>query len=187
MTYYDITMRHTEKTFESLSHMQYGLFCKSNLVGRNILGTVIILLGILEQENWWAILLVAYGCYLFTSKYSSANHTAHKLAKQITESGMDFPASRFLFKDHGMEIRPLEEKEKAGNILLYGDVCRLGEDMRYFYLFRDQYGGYMVPKEQLADETSKFRGFLEEKTRLTFRSRSAPVLRLARRLSRSKS
>ena len=81
MTYYDITMRHTEKTFESLSHMQYDLFCKSNLVGRNILGTVIILLGILEQENWWAILLVAYGCYLFTSKYSSANHTAHKLAK----------------------------------------------------------------------------------------------------------
>ena len=32
MVYYKATMRHSEASFMSLSHMQYDLFCRANLV-----------------------------------------------------------------------------------------------------------------------------------------------------------
>ena len=93
MPVFETTIQHNDKTFESLAHMQYDLFCKGNRVGRTILSIAAILLGIANSESWWGILLIAYGCYINTSTYASANHTAHKLAKQIRASGMDFPFS----------------------------------------------------------------------------------------------
>lgn len=186
MVEYTVTMQHTEKTFEALAHMQYDLFCKSNLMVRNILGAVIILLGLLERENWWAILLVAYGCYLFTSKYSSANHTAHKLASQIKEAGMPFPASRYLFYKDRMEIISLPKEESLEEPLLYSDICRLGEDYQYYYLFRDQYGGFMIPKEALGEQVFDFREFIQTKTGLTVRNKFVPVIRVLQRLGGAK-
>ena len=88
MIYYKIEMHHNEKTFESLSRMQYDLFCASNRITRTILSILFIAGGIINLSEWWGILLAAYGCYLTTSTYSSANHTAHKLAEQIKKSGM---------------------------------------------------------------------------------------------------
>lgn len=79
MIYYKIEMHHNEKTFESLSRMQYDLFCASNRITRTILSILFIAGGIINLSEWWGILLAAYGCYLTTSTYSSANHTAHKL------------------------------------------------------------------------------------------------------------
>ena len=38
MIYYQATMRHDEKTFQALAHMQYDLFCKRNLVTRTVIG-----------------------------------------------------------------------------------------------------------------------------------------------------
>ena len=38
MVHYNVTMRHSEHTFEKLAHMQYDLFCKGNLIVRTILG-----------------------------------------------------------------------------------------------------------------------------------------------------
>lgn len=186
MTYYDVKMQHTDKTFEALSHMQYDLFCKGNLVTRTVMGVAAILLGLTNGSSWWSILLIAYGCYLFTSKYSSANHTAHKLADQIRESGMPFPASRYRFQEDRMEIFSLPKEERLEEPLRYQDILRLGEDYRYYYLFRDQYGGYMIPKDQLGERGIDFRGFLEKKTGLSFRSRTAPVLRVAQHLSKKK-
>ena len=86
MIYYKIEMHHNEKTFESLSRMQYDLFCASNRITRTILSILFIAGGIINLSEWWGILLAAYGCYLTTSTYSSANHTAHKLAEQIKKS-----------------------------------------------------------------------------------------------------
>ena len=94
MVRYNVTMQHTEHTFEKLAHMQYDLFCKGNLIARTMLGMAAVIFGIINLSAWWGVLLIAYGSYLITGKYNSANHTAHKLAKQIRESGMDFPASR---------------------------------------------------------------------------------------------
>ena len=75
MIYYKIEMHHNEKTFESLSRMQYDLFCASNRITRTILSILFIAGGIINLSEWWGILLAAYGCYLTTSTYSSANHT----------------------------------------------------------------------------------------------------------------
>ena len=166
--------------------MQYDLFCRGNRIARSALSVIAVFAGIIRFQDWWGILLIAYGCYLVTSTYSSANHTAHKLAKQIRESGMPFPASRYTFGERAMQIDALEGKEASPEPLAYAQVCRLGEDAGYFYLFRDQYGGYMIPKEQLGERAESFRAFVEGKTGQRFRSRMAPVIRLMRRLGAKK-
>ena len=186
MTYYEVEMHHSEESFESLAHMQYDLFCKSNRTVRTLLSLAFVIAGVLNFSSWWGILLVAYGCYLTTSTYSSANHTAHKLTAQIKESGMPFPASRYVFRDKAMDVIPLPAGEKKDSSLAYADICRLGEDMEYFYLFRDQFGGYMVPKAALGEKVPDFRLFLEERSGLVFHARSAPIIRVLHRISARK-
>ena len=109
MIRYTIKMQHDEKTFEALSRMQYDLFCSSNRITRTILSILLIAAGIVNFTQWWGILLAAYGCYLTTSTYSSANHTAHRLAEQIKNSGMPFPSSRYEFSDDHIEKRSFPE------------------------------------------------------------------------------
>ena len=182
MPIFQASIQHDDKTFESLAHMQYDLFCKRNRISRTILSVAAILIGIVNSEAWWGILVIAYGCYLSTSTYASANHTAHKLANQIRASGMDFPASRYEFMEEGMQIIALPEEKKQGKPLAYGEFLQLGEDQNYFYLFQNQYGGYMIPKSELGDKEREFCGFLEKKTGLRFQSRMAPALRLLRKI-----
>ena len=63
--------------------------------------------------------------------------------------------------------------------LPYARVCGLGEDNQNFYIFRDQYGGYVIPKDKLGDRESAFRSFVEGKTGKFFRRRrQAPIRRL---------
>ena len=181
---YQVEMRHTEKSFEALAHMQYDLFCMGNRVARSLLSLVLVILGVVNFSQWWGILITAYGCYLVTSTYSAANHTAHKLTKQLRDSGLDFPASRYVFKKKAMEVISLPEETPLGKPLAYAEVARLGEDREYFYIFRDRYGGYMIPKAALGEREDAFRDFLEEKTAQSFQGRSAPVVRLLRRLRR---
>ena len=88
MVHFNVTMQHTEQTFEKLAHMQYDLFCSSNLIARTMLGMAAVIFGIVNMSAWWGVLLIAYGSFLMGGKYNSANHTAHKLAKQIRESGI---------------------------------------------------------------------------------------------------
>ena len=180
MPIFQATIQHDDKTFESLAHMQYDLFCKSNRVGRTILSIASILTGIANSEAWWGLLAIAYGCYLMTSTYSAANHTAHKLARQIREAGMSFPASRYEFTEDGMHIISLPDEKSPGDSLAYSDFYQLGEDREYFYIFRDQYGGYMVPKSELDEKQEDFRVFIQQKTGQRFRSRMAPVVKLIR-------
>ena len=180
MIHFNATMKHSEKSFEKLAHMQYDLFCRGNLVARTMLGMGVVLLGIYKLSEWWGVLLIAYGSYLATGKYNAANHTAHKLTKQIKDSGMDFPASRYVFRDQSMEIIPLPEST-GGEPLVYSEIHRLGEDPEYFYFFRNQYGGYMIPKQEFGDRVGEFRTFIENKAGQTFRMQMSPLLRLLHR------
>ena len=117
MIRYTIKMQHDEKTFEALSRMQYDLFCSSNRITRTILSILLIAAGIVNFTQWWGILLAAYGCYLTTSTYSSANHTAHRLAEQIKNSGMPFPSSRYEFSDDHIEIYVLPAGKKEVSLI----------------------------------------------------------------------
>ena len=85
-----------------------------------------------------------------------------------------------------LQIDALEGGGESPEPLAYAQVCRLGEDAGYFYLFRDQYGGYMIPKEQLGERAESFRAFVEGNTGQRFRSRMAPVIRLMRSLGTKK-
>ncbi len=182
MPIFQATIQHDEKTFESLAHMQYDLFCKSNRVGRTILSIAMILLGIANSESWWGILVIGYGCYLTTSTYSASNHTAHKLARQIRDAGLDFPSSRYEFTEDGMCVISLPENKSLGKPLAYSDMYQLGEDYSYFYIFRDQYGGYMIPKSELEGKTEEFCNFIEKKTGLRFEKKMAPIVKLMQKI-----
>ena len=179
MTYFEVKMQHDEDTLEAMAHMQYDLFCKSNRIVRSLLSVGFILLGVVNYEAWWGILVIAYGCYLTTSTYASANHTAHKLARQIKESGMPFPCSRFVFQDNAMHIISLPEERELNEPLAYKNVYRMGQDFRYYYIFRDQYGGYMIPRDKLGERQLEFRDFMEKKTGQIFHVRRSPLLKLS--------
>ena len=120
---------------------------------------------------------MAYACYLFTSTYASANHTAHKLADQLKAAKLPFPASEYLFEEDAMRIISLPDREEL-DPLSYGKVLQLGEDMKAYYLFRDQYGGYMIPKEALGKQEEAFYAFVQRKTGKKFIRRLTPVRRL---------
>lgn len=182
---YEFEMQHTEESFRLLSHMQYDLFCRKNRAARTIISLVLMVAGIANFSQWWGILLVAYGCYLTTSTYTSANRTAHKLAEQIKNNGQTFPASRYVFKKNEIEIYSLPEKKKDG-FLAYSDIRRMGEDVRYFYIFCSDYGGYMIPKESLRESASDFRDFLEGVAGKKVKGSRIPIVRLINWMRRKK-
>lgn len=64
------------------------------------------------------------------------------------KSGMPFPASRYEFRENHLEVYSLPKSTREST-LAYNEFEKLGEDRDYFYLFRDSYGGYMVPKRGL--------------------------------------
>ena len=183
MVHYNVTMRHTEATLEKLAHMQYDLFCRSNRVARTVISLSALACGILNYQKWWGVLLIFYGSYLGSSKYASANHTARKIVRQLKAADMELPASRYVFRDTSMEVITLPENTSLGTPLVYAEIRRLGEDANYFYLFRDQYGGYMLPKEELGDETERFREFIQEKSGQKFCVQMSPALQMIHRLA----
>lgn len=178
MDKFEVEMQHTEESLQALSHMQYDLFCTKNRVVRSVLSLGFVILGVVYFSHWWGVLAIAYGCYLTTSTYASANHTAHKIAAQLKASGLPFPHSRYLFGKESIRVISLPGGEEL-DPLPYSKVSGLGEDNQNFYIFRDQYGGYVIPKDKLGDRESAFRSFVESKTGRFFRRRrQAPIRRL---------
>lgn len=188
MKTYCAVMQHSEKSLELLSRMQYDLFCKSNKIVRTGLSVALVLLGVIMHDRWWGILVIAYGCYLTTSTYASANRTAHKIAEKIIASGVKFPASKYIFENEGIRIISLDaEKEKdkqEDDFLPYSKIYGMGEDIQYYYIFRDRYGGYMIPKSELGDESKEFREYVEKKSGKTFVLRRIPFAKLQTLLRR---
>ena len=86
-----------------------------------------------------------------------------------------------------MTVIMLPEEKKLGKPLAYSDFLQLGEDRGYFYIFRDQYGGYMIPKSELEDLQEDFRDFIQKKTGLRFQKRMVPVAKLMQKLKERES
>lgn len=156
--------------------MQYDLFCQSNRTARSLISVGCIILGLVMSDRWWALLLIAYGCYLTTSTYSSSNRTAHKLAAQMKAAG-GFPRSRYVFEKKRMRVFSLPDEEEL-TPLVYSEAAGLGEDREAFYLFRDRYGGYRVPKSALGGKEDAFRAQLEGRTGRRFLRRRTPFNRM---------
>lgn len=184
-SFYEIEMHHSEDSFKAMAHMQYDLFCQKNRIGRTILSLLCMVTGILYFSSWWGILLVAYGCYLSTSTYTSANRTAHKLTEQLKKTGSPFPASCYVFKEKEMEIYCLPGHALDGS-LPYSEIRRMGEDGKYFYIFCNEYGGYMIPKERLGKSAAPFKAFLEEAAGKNMKGSRVPAVRFITWLKRKK-
>ena len=184
MAKYQVTMRHDEDTLLALSHMQYDLFCTRNRVARTFLSVALIAAG-LSVSEWWSLLAIGYGCYLVTTTYASSNRTAHRIAEQLKESGQPFPCSVYSFEKNAMRITTQPDGAEL-DPLPYAGVLKLGEDRDAFYLFRDQYGGYRIPKQELGDREAAFKSFIEERTGKLFQGRFSPFERLRARLHERK-
>lgn len=178
MAKFTVKMKHSEQSLTALAHMQYDLFCKRNRISRTITAAIAIVAGVaLAPRSWMYYLLIAYGCFLLTSTYASANHTARKTAEAIKSAGLDFPSSRYEFEEDKMRVFSLPDNEEL-DPLPYSAVRDLGSDMKYYYIFRDEHGGYMIPYSQLGDSRNDFHVFMEKKTGKSFRRNQAPIKRL---------
>lgn len=178
MPVFEVEMRHDRKTLAALSRMQYDLFCGRNRGARGALSLLLMLIAVLYGGgSWWSLLLIAYACYLTTSTYASSDRTARRIADQLEAAGMPLPMSRYVFEEKKMRVFSLTDGEEM-DPLLYSETARLGEDYDAFYLFRNQYGGYRVPKAALGQREGEFRRFVQTKTGLAFIRRITPLRRV---------
>jgi len=163
MTHFDVRMKHTESTLTALAHMQYDLFCQKNHMIRSCIAAVVFILGVTNMSQWWGFLLIAYGSYLMSSKYAAANRTASRIAQQLQNSDGEYPSSRYLFEDSSIRIITLPNEQEL-DPLPYSAIAGLGKDMTAYYIFQNQYGGYMIPKAELGDRSDEFELFIEKKS-----------------------
>ena len=163
-----------------MAHMQYDLFCTGSRVKRAIASVCCILGGLLNMDKSWGVLLAAFGFYLATSKYASANRTVQEISQRLKAAGIPFPAAQYLFQKNGMEIIPLTGDHREHTRLPYSEMRHLGEDAKYYYIFRDPSSGFMFPKAALGQEEPEFRKFLEQRTGQAVSRRTAPAVRFAR-------
>lgn len=186
--YYSVKSQHDEKSIVALAHMQYDLFCQNNLLIRTGIAAACIIIAMKFLDSWWAYLLIAYAGFLLTGKYNSANHTANKLIANIKSSGMSFPCSCFDFKDKAVTVSPVPISSDDDIVTLpYSNVVRLGEDGDRFYIFRDEYGGYVIPKEAFGDKMNEFKLFIESRTGLRFIRRATAFNRVSEYLRKKNS
>ena len=167
MTYYEVRMKHTETTLTALAHMQYDMFCRKQQFIRTLISVAVLVLGVVNVTQWWGLVLIAYGSFLMTGKYTAANRTASKIAKQLQSTEGEYPSSLYLFEESSLRVITLPGNDEL-DPLPYSDVAGLGEDGTAFYVFRNPYGGYMIPRSELGEHTEEFRSFLEKKTGKTF-------------------
>ncbi len=179
---FEFEMQHTPESFEALAHMQYDLFCATNRMVKFILSLVCLVIGTTNLNVWWGIPLAAYGAFLLNTRYASSNHTANKLTARLEAANLPFPASRFCFYDDRMDIIPLPEGSGEVSSLSYGDFFRMAEDTDHIYIFRNQFGGYMIPKAQIGGNDAVFRRFLREKTGKDIKKKIRPAQRVFREI-----
>lgn len=184
--FYTFRFTHSEASFTALAHMQYDLFCRRNYIARMLIAAAAVLLGARNIDKWYSFLLIAYGGYLMTGKYISSNHTVRKLIKGLKDANLPFPSSKYIFESDRMRVISIPDEEELSP-LYYSSVEKLGKDFEYFYLFRNQSGGYMIPREKLGQDEESFVSFIEGKTGKTFLSkRSSPIKRLSARIREKK-
>ena len=177
MVFYEAHIKHTEETLTALAHMQYDLFFTGNRIGRTAVAAGLFVFGALNYTQWWGLLLIAYGSYLISSKYAAANRTAKKLTQQIRESGGEYPSSRYIFEENRMRIITLPNNSEL-DPLPYSEIVGLGADLYNYYIFRTEFGGYMIPKSELGDKSDEFQRFIEKKTGKLFVSKRSRFVRL---------
>lgn len=131
--------------------------------------------------------MLLYGAYLLLSKYMQADYTSRKLVKTIEESGKPFPKSRYDFFNDRMEVYRLDDESNSLiDTLYYKDAKGIYDDFVNYYIFRDNFGGYVIPKVSLKDKEDEFREFIEKRTYKEMKSKLPPVVRLIRKITRNK-
>lgn len=64
--------------------------------------------------------------------------------------------------------------------LPYSEIVGLGADLYNYYIFRTEFGGYMIPKSELGDKSEEFRRFHREKVRQAICEQTQPFCASAR-------
>lgn len=174
-TQFTVEMQHSRETLTGLAHMQYDLFNFRNRVSRTLIAIAVVGMGVINMPAWWSYLLMAYGGYLLTARYNSANRVVSKTIGAIEASGLGYPRTRFEFEKTYFRAVALPDPQESDKPIRYADLAGLGEDSRYFYLFRDNFGGYVIAKEKLGKRTEEFRRLIETGSGKKFSYTAVPL------------
>lgn len=177
MKKFECTIKHNQDSLTALAHMQYDLFCSFDRNFKTVLSICLLAVGAYNVSKWWGMFLIAYGGYLFTSRYATANRTAKQIFQQINDGGGEFPSSKYIFEENKMRIITMPNNSEL-DPLPYSKIEGLGEDVENFYIFQSRYGGYMIPKSQLGKEKDEFKSFIENKSGKIFRTRHSRMFGL---------
>lgn len=152
--------------------------CIGNRIAKTVISVAAIIIGVnMAARSWAYFLLVAYGGFLLTSMYNTANRTARRTIEAVKASKLGFPRSRYDFEQDSLRVFSLPGGEELDG-LKYSAVRALSEDHRYFYLFRDENSGYIVPRAALGDKAGDFRTFIESRSGKTFFTRRSPLAKV---------
>lgn len=184
MHFFELSMKHSAESLKGLSRMQYDIFSKGSRITHTILCAACLMVGVVFFPAWWAILFLVYGGYLSIGSYNYADYKARKIVKHLEDSGIDYPASRFVFEKNALHIFSLPENIEQDEALLYSKILKLGEDAENFYIFPNQYGGYVIPKSELVGLEMSFKEFMEKKTGMGFYAKRSPLAQLMDRTRR---
>lgn len=178
MTYYEVTMQHNADSLLALSRMQYDLFCtrqpyRPHHPQRNTRHHRRVELLRLVGYSAAGVRLLSHHQHLcVTGSHGAQAHRADKAVRQA------FPLLPLLLRERRLHIFAMPENKEL-DPLPYSEVERVGENASYFFIFRDQFGGYMVPKDALGDKVDGFRKFIEEKTGKPVALKASPFRRHA--------
>lgn len=174
---FTINFTHSEQSFRSLAHMQYDLFCRRSQFLRLVIAITTIFIGVIYAGTWWSYLLIAYGTFTILGKYNRVNHTANKLVKTLEDEGLPFPSSIYVFTDNRIRVFSEIDGEEL-TPLYYKDVLTLAQDRENYFIFKNEAGGYIVPKEQLQDKKNEFAEFIQSKTGKIIVGKRTPALKV---------
>lgn len=158
---YSAKIDYDSKTSLRLAKMQQRLFNMPLEITGYVLSAFLIASGFFLGCNTPSgLLFLAAGCLMITNIDAPARHRVKQLEKMLKGY---VPTMEYSFYEKDFEGRTVNERERCG----YGDLIRIVDDGKYYYLFPNRQSCYMVELASLVpNDTAGFKQLIEESSGL---------------------
>lgn len=160
MKVYTAHIQQSRETVRRYSEVQFNVFhTKVKLAGVSLSVLLVLLGAFAVKAEALSLLMIFFGCVLFTNLNAPANFTANRVIALFQGK---FPTLHYRFSPEGMWI---DGKEPA---VKYNKIIRLVEDDEYLYLFQSPQYGSMIKKSTVCGDEGIYglRDLLTQKTGL---------------------
>lgn len=164
-TRYIARVTFSEEMIKRTSVMRYDVFHLNQKLVLYAVSALCVVAGLfLIPDKGFAVCMIALGCVMITSGNMKPNSMAKQALKELNGK---FPTLNYFFAETGYKFTGAMDAESC-----YGDVKRLVEDDKYFYIFLASEAAHVIEKdapkntdgEPLAPDV--FKAWLAEKTGL---------------------